>query len=48
MLIVWGTEASSDLAHIVRFIAERNPLAARLIKNLIGNALLPAVEHPCL
>jgi len=42
MLIVWGTEARDDLGRIVRFIAERNPLAARRIKNLIGNALLPA------
>lgn len=46
--ILWNDEARSDLGSIIRYIAERNPQAAKGLKNLIESAVLPAVEHPYL
>ncbi len=46
--IVWRMAALTDLAAIVQHIAERNPLAARRMKDLIEAAVLPLAEHPYL
>ena len=46
--VFWRQTATSDLATILRFIANESPLAARRIRNLIETAVLPAAEHPYL
>lgn len=46
--IVWRVRARENLAQIVRHIAEHNPPAARHIKNLIEESVLPLAEHPYL
>ena len=44
--IVWRQSAREDLAAIIRFVAERNPYAARELKVRIQSAVLPMAEHP--
>lgn len=46
--IVWRVRAHESLIGIVRHIAEHNPSAARRIKTLIEQSVLPAAEHPYL
>jgi toxin ParE1/3/4 len=46
--IIWRASASDDLASIISHIAEVDPLAARRIKRLIEEAVLPVAEHPYL
>ncbi len=44
--IVWSDEARGDLRSLIEYIAPRNPIAARRMKTLLDEAILPAVEHP--
>ncbi len=44
--IEWTRAARQDLAEIVGFIANDNPLAARKMKVLIMEAVTPASRHP--
>ena len=46
--LVWRAAARSDLASIVRYIADRDPSAARRMKAVIETAVLPLAEHPYL
>jgi plasmid stabilization system protein ParE len=46
--IVWLPAARRNLAAILGFIAEHNPAAARRIKNVIEDSVLPLAEHPYL
>ncbi|HSV54128.1 MAG TPA: type II toxin-antitoxin system RelE/ParE family toxin [Burkholderiaceae bacterium] len=46
--IVWRVRARDSLADIVRHISQHNPIAARRIKTLIEEAVLPVAEHPYL
>ena len=46
--VVWRAEARSDLATIIRYIADRNPPAAHRIKAVIESAVVPLAEHPLL
>lgn len=46
--IVWSDEARGDLRSLIEYIAPRNPIAARRMKTLLDEAILPAVEHPYL
>lgn len=44
--IEWTRVARQDLGEIVGFIANDNPLAARKMKVLIMEAVIPAARHP--
>jgi len=44
--LVWRASAREDLAKIIAYIAERNPPAARGVRNLIEESVLPLAEHP--
>ena len=46
--LVWRAEARADVATIISYIAERNPLAARRMRHLFEEAVLPLVNHPYL
>lgn len=46
--VVWLDDAISDLTHIIAFIADENPSAARRLKTRLENAPLPLTEHPYL
>jgi toxin ParE1/3/4 len=46
--IFWRTCARDDLAQIIRYIAHESPPAARRMKRLLEEAVLPAAEHPYL
>ena len=46
--IVWSDKARGDLRSLIEYIAPRNPLAARRMKTLVDDAILPVVEHPYL
>lgn len=46
--IVWRVRALEGLGEIIRHIAMRNPTAARRIKYLIEQSVIPASEHPYL
>ena len=46
--IVWSDEARGDLRSLIEYIAPRNPIAARRMKTLLDEAILPTVEHPYL
>jgi toxin ParE1/3/4 len=46
--IVWLPAARRNLAAIIGFIAQENPTAARRMKSLIEDAVLPLAEHPYL
>ena len=47
-ILVWRAEARADVAHIVSYIATRNPTAARRMKRLFDEAVGPLAEHPYL
>ncbi len=44
--LIWRPSAREDLAKIIAYIAERNPPAARHIRNLIEESVLPLAEQP--
>lgn len=44
--VVWRAAARDDLARIVTYIAGHNPEAARRIRGLIEEAVLPLRQHP--
>jgi plasmid stabilization system protein ParE len=46
--IVWAVDAEDDLAEIIRFVGERNPLAAEKLWNLLHDSVLSLSEHPYL
>ena len=46
--LVWREAARADLRRIVLYIAERNLPAARQMRLLIEEAVLPLVRHPYL
>ena len=46
--IVWRASAKADLAGIIAYIARDNPAAARRMRRLLSDAVLPASEHPYL
>jgi toxin ParE1/3/4 len=45
-VLVWRAEARADVAKIVRYIAKRNPPAARRLRQRIEQSVLPLVDHP--
>lgn len=46
--VFWRASARADLASIIRFIANESPPAARRMRGLIEDSVLPAAEHPYL
>lgn len=46
--IVWRASAQKNLAHIIRYIAERDPQAARNMRQRIEESVLPTADHPYL
>nr|WP_163502007.1 type II toxin-antitoxin system RelE/ParE family toxin [Halomonas socia] len=46
--VVWLDGAISDLADIVRFVAQENPAAARRLKACLEAAPMVLAEHPYL
>jgi toxin ParE1/3/4 len=46
--IIWRASARDDLANIIRYIAHENPPAARRMKRLLEESVLPTAEHPYL
>ena len=46
--IIWRARALESLGEIIRHIAMHNPAAARRIKYLIEQSIIPASEHPYL
>ncbi|WP_199902511.1 type II toxin-antitoxin system RelE/ParE family toxin [Azospirillum sp. B4] len=42
LVISWRDSARNDLARIIEFIAERSPFAARRMRQVIEDAVLPA------
>jgi len=46
--LVWRAAAREDLAQIIRYIADRDPAAARRMRRLIEDAVLPLPKHPLL
>lgn len=48
MQIIWRARAKSNLAKIIRYIANEDPAAARQIKDRLESAILPVAEHPYL
>ncbi len=46
--IVWRASASDDLASIIRYIANESPQAARRMRRLLEDSVLPVAEHPYL
>lgn len=46
--LVWRPAAREDALQIVRYIAERNPAAARRMRELFDTAVQPLPEHPFL
>ena len=46
--IIWRASARDDLADVIRYIANENPPAARRMKRLLEESVLPIAEHPYL
>jgi len=46
--IIWRSSAREDLAQILRYIAQANPQAARRMRHLLEEAVLPLSQHPYL
>lgn len=46
--LVWRATAREDAAQIIGYIANRNPGAARRMRDLFDAAILPLSEHPFL
>ena len=46
--IVWRASARGDLAEIVLYVAQVNPIAARRLRQVLMESVLPVSEHPYL
>jgi toxin ParE1/3/4 len=46
--IIWRANARSDLAAIIRYVANVNPIAARRLRQVLMDSVLPVSEHPYL
>ena len=46
--IIWRLTARKDLAEVIQHVASVNPSAARRLRNLLMDSVLPASEHPYL
>lgn len=46
--IIWRANARRDLAAIIRYVANVNPLAARRLRQVLMDSVLPVSEHPYL
>jgi toxin ParE1/3/4 len=46
--IIWLPRAQGDLAGIIEYIAQDNPLAAKRMQQRLNDAVLPLSEHPYL
>lgn len=46
--VFWRAPARANLAAIIRFIANESPPAARRMRKLVEDSVLPAAEHPYL
>lgn len=46
--IIWRLSARSDLAAIIRYVANVNPFAARRLRQVLMESVLPVSEHPYL
>ncbi len=44
--LVWRAGARQDLVEIITYVAVRNPSAARRLRRLIEEAVLPLRTHP--
>ena len=46
--IIWRLNARSDLAEIIRYVENVNPQAARRLRQVLMESMLPISEHPYL
>lgn len=46
--IIWRASDRSDLAEIIHYVADANPAAARRLRKLLMETVLPVSEHPYL
>ena len=46
--IIWRASARSDLAEIIRYVANVNPQAAHRLRQVLMESVLPVSEHPYL
>ena len=46
--LIWRAAARDDVSNIIGYIAERNPAAARRMRDLFDAAICPLSEHPFL
>ncbi len=46
--IIWRASARSDLAEIIRYVANVNPPAARRLRQVLMESVVPVSEHPYL
>jgi len=46
--IFWRASARNDLAEIIRYVAQVNPIAARRLRQVLMESVLPVSEHPYL
>lgn len=46
--IIWRASARNDLAEIIRYVANVNPPAARRLRQVLMESVLPVSEHPYL
>jgi toxin ParE1/3/4 len=46
--IIWRASASSDLAEIIRYVANVNPPAARRLRQVLMESVLSVSEYPYL
>jgi toxin ParE1/3/4 len=46
--IIWRASARSDLAEIIGYVANVNPPAARRLRQVLMESVLPVSEHPYL
>jgi toxin ParE1/3/4 len=44
--VVWRGTAKRNLADIIAYIADRNPPAAKRLKSVIEDSVLPLLAHP--
>lgn len=48
MQVIWRARARASLATIIRYVAEKDPQAARKLMERLESAILPVAEHPYL
>lgn len=46
--IIWRASARNDLTEIIRYVANVNPPAARRLRQVLMESVLPVSEHPYL